>query len=114
MSGLFSLRGGAPPVVAVEIGAHHVSAAVLEARTGSPVVASHALEPLPPGALVPTLTGQNARDRAAVVGALGRVLDRVGRPRRIALVVPDPVARVSLVRFEQVPARAHDLEQLIR
>ena len=30
----------------------------------------------------------------------------IGRPRRIGLIVPDPVAKVSLVRFEQVPARA--------
>ena len=39
---------------------------------------------------------------------------QVGRPRRVGLVVPDPVAKVSLVRFEQVPARAHDLDQLVR
>ena len=56
-----------------------------------------------PGALVAGLTGENLRDRAAVAGALGRVLDKVGRPRRIGLIVPDPVAKVSLVRFEQVP-----------
>ena len=28
--------------------------------------------------------------------------------------MPDPVAKVSLVRFEQVPPRAQDLDQLIR
>ena len=42
------------------------------------------------------------------------MLEQVGRPRRIGLVVPDPVAKVSLVRFEQVPARAQDLDQLMR
>ena len=42
------------------------------------------------------------------------MLERVGRPRRIGLIVPDPIAKVSLVRFEKVPARAQDLDQLIR
>src|SRR5262249_30808764 len=34
--------------------------------------------------------------------------------RRVGLVVPDLIARVSLVRFEQVPSRTADLEQLVR
>jgi len=37
-----------------------------------------------------------------------------GRHRRCALVIPDTTARVTLLRFEQVPAQARDLEQLIR
>jgi hypothetical protein len=56
----------------------------------------------------------NAHDRAAVVGAVARVLEGVGSPRRIGLVLPDVIAKVSLVKFEHVPPRAHDLEQLIR
>ena len=36
------------------------------------------------------------------------------RPRRLALVLPDSVGKVSLVRFEKVPAKAVDLDQLIR
>jgi Tfp pilus assembly PilM family ATPase len=42
------------------------------------------------------------------------VLDTVGRPRRVGLIVPDVIAKVSLIRFEQVPARASDLDQLVR
>src|SRR5206468_12980242 len=37
-----------------------------------------------------------------------------GRPRRIGLVIPDLVAKGSLVRFEHVPPRAADLDQLVR
>src|SRR5439155_146032 len=48
-------------------------------------------------------------------GVLDRVFDRIGiHPRRIGLVVPDPIAKVSLVRFEKVPARTQDLDQLVR
>jgi Tfp pilus assembly PilM family ATPase len=109
-----SLKDSSGPSVAVEIAAHRVSAAGIEWRGGQPVIAAHAIEPLPEGALVPSLTSHNAHDRAAVVGALGRVFERVGRPRRVGLVVPDIVAKVSLVRFEKVPPRAQDLEQLVR
>jgi Tfp pilus assembly PilM family ATPase len=98
----------------VEIASGRVSAASLEWRGGQPVVAAHATEPLPDGALVPALTALNLRDRAAVLDVLGRVLERIGRPRRIGLVIPDVVAKVSLVRFEQVPKRAQDLDQLVR
>jgi Tfp pilus assembly PilM family ATPase len=114
MSIFSSLRESAAPAAAVEIASGRVSAASLEWRGGQPVVAAHATEPLPDGALVPVLTALNIRDRAAVLGVLGRVLERVGRPRRIGLVIPDVVAKVSLVRFEQVPKRAQDLDQLVR
>ena len=114
MSGMTSFRHSSGPGVAVELAAHQVSAASLEFRGGKPCIAAHATEPLPDGALVPSLTAHNAIDRAAIVAALGRVLERTGRPRRIGLVVPDLVAKVSLVRFEQVPSRAADLDQLVR
>ena len=42
------------------------------------------------------------------------MLDRIGRPRRLGVVVPDLVAKVSLIRFEKVPARAADFDQLVR
>jgi len=110
----FALDDAPAPGVAVEIGARRVAAAVLERRGGQPVIAAHAMEPLPEHALVPSLTAHNVHDRPVVAGVVGRVLERVGRPRRVGLVVPDPVAKVSLVRFDQVPSRAHDLDQLIR
>jgi len=109
-----SLHDAPAPGVAIEMTANRVSAAGLEIRGGRPVVATHATEALPEGALVPSLAAPNVRDPSAVGAALGRVLERVGRPRRVGLIVPDPVAKVSLVRFEQVPARSQDLDQLIR
>jgi len=114
MSLFSSLREGAAPPVAVEIAAGRVSAASLEWRGGHPVVALHATELLPRPALVPSLTAANTHDRASVMTALNRVLEKVGRPRRVSLVVPDAIAKVSLVRFEHVPARSADLDQLVR
>jgi Tfp pilus assembly PilM family ATPase len=110
----FGLSNVPPPEAAVEIGADRVAAAVVERRGGHAVVRAYAIEPLPDGAVVPSLTGSNIRDGDVVAAAVGRTLQYVGRPRRVGLIVPDPVAKISLVRFEQVPARAQDLAQLIR
>ena len=114
MSILASLRNSAAPAVAVELASGRASAASLEWRGGQPVVAAHASEPLPEGALVPSLTAANVHDRPAVLGVLSRLLEKMGRPRRIGLILPDVVARVSLVRFAQVPAKVQDLDQLVR
>lgn len=109
-----SLGGAPPPAAAVEVTADRVSAASLEFRGGRPVVAAHATEALPEGALVPSLTAPNTRDKPALVAAIGQVLERIGRPKRVGLIIPDPAAKVSLVRFAQVPARVQDLDQLVR
>jgi Tfp pilus assembly PilM family ATPase len=114
MSFLSTLRDSPAPAVAVEIASNRVSAASLEWRGGQPVVAAHATEPLPTGALVPALTVANTHDRPQVLDALARVLERVGRPRRVALILPDVIAKVSLVKFERVPSKAQELDQLIR
>ena len=114
MSVFSALHHAAPPGVAVEIGSAGVSAATIDWRGGRPVVSSHIAEALADGALVPSLTAANVHDRAAVMRILARVVDHVGRPRRVGLIVPDVVAKVSLVKFEKVPARTADLDQLVR
>jgi type IV pilus assembly protein PilM len=100
------------PSVAIDVGASRVVAVRLGA--GSPPAASYAVESLPAGAVVPGLMTPNIVDEGAVRQAVSRALDAIGRPRRLALVVPDAVAKVSLIRFEKVPTSGHDLEALIR
>jgi len=74
-----------------------------------------AVEPLPEGCLVPSLTSSNVVKPAEVVSALRAALERLGqRPKRVALVIPDAAAKVSLVRFKDVPSRAADLEGLVK
>src|SRR5712692_8449590 len=97
MNLLASLREASGPGVAVELTSRRVSAATIDLRGGKPVVAAHAEESLPDGALVPSLTTENIHDRGAIIGALDKVFERIGgRPRRLGLVVPDPIAKVSL------------------
>ena len=105
----------APPTVAVEIARHRVSAATVAGRDGALSVTAHAMEPLPSGAVVPSLNAVNVVDPKAVASALRRVFERMDiRPKRVALAVPDSVAKVSLLRFEKVPPRARDLDELVR
>jgi Tfp pilus assembly PilM family ATPase len=101
------------PTVALEIAARHVSALRLRAGT-PPSIDAHAVEPLAEGAVAPGLASSNILDPAAVSAALGRALARVGGTRHAALVVPDSVAKVTLVRFDQVPAKAADLDAMLR
>ena len=104
-----------PPTVAVEIARHRVSAATIAARDGALSVTAHAMEPLSPGAVLPALNEHNISDPKAVAAALGRVFERIGvKPKRVALAVPDGVAKVSLLRFEKVPTRPRDLEELVK
>lgn len=103
-----------PPSAALEIDGAHVSAAQIARHGDGYVLSAHGSEPLPPGVVTPALNAVNVHDAPALAAAIRVVLDRLApRPRRVALVLPDTVAKFSLLRFEKVPARAQDLDQLI-
>lgn len=103
------------PDVALGIETGRVSGVRLGGRAASPVIVAHAIATLPPETVTPALGTLNLTDPARVTGAVKHVLEALGgRPRRAALVVPDAAAKVSLVRFEKVPARVTDLEELVR
>jgi type IV pilus assembly protein PilM len=110
-----SFLSPALPTVAVEIARHRVSAATVAFRDSGFAVTAHAIEPLPTDAVVPSLNASNIVDPKAVASALRVVFERMGaRPKRVALAIPDSVAKVSLLRFEKVPQRTSDLDELIR
>jgi type IV pilus assembly protein PilM len=112
---LFSWLASAPPDAAIEIAPDSVSIAVLGSRGQEAVIQAYGSADLPAGAVVPALAAQNIVDRQAVAQALRAACDRAGhRPRRAALVIPDLAARVSILRFDQIPSRRDDLDQLIR
>ena len=115
MSIFASLLTGRPADAVVEIAGDAVSAASMAARGADPIVQGYALEPLPAGAVVPSLTGPNVVDRMVLIERLRTAIDRLTpRPRRVALLLPDIVGRVSLVRFDQLPPREDDVAQLVR
>jgi type IV pilus assembly protein PilM len=104
-----------PPSVAVEISSKHVAAVAVAAQGGGSVIAGYGAEALPAGAVEPQLNGVNVHDPAALAAGVRAALGKLSaRPRHIALVLPDTVAKVSLVRFDKVPQKVQDLDQLIR
>jgi type IV pilus assembly protein PilM len=114
-SGFASWFASPPPSVAVDVGAGRVTAVVLGTVDGAPAVTALATERLPDGLVAPSLTTPNLTDKAAVAAAVQRALKAVGASRgRVALVIPDGAAKVSVVRFESVPAKPEDLAQLVR
>ncbi|MBI4477992.1 MAG: hypothetical protein HY654_12515, partial [Acidobacteria bacterium] len=103
------------PTVAIEVSATTVSGVAASPRGSTWTITAHATETLPAGAITPALNASNVHDKGSACGAVQRVIAALGvRRPRVALVVPDPVAKVSLVRFDSVPARPDDLDQLVR
>jgi type IV pilus assembly protein PilM len=114
MSPLPSFLASPPPSVGVEIAADRVTAVSLTRQANSWIVGAYGNERLAPGVVTPALNALNVHDPRALSAALRSAFDKLGsRPRRVALVIPDTAAKVSLLRFEKVPAPA-DLDQLIR
>ena len=115
MSILASWLASPPLEAALEISPAAVSVAVLGGRSSNPVVQGYAVEPLPAGAVTPSLTSTNIANPEVVAQALSAACQSLGlKPKRVALVIPDVAAKVSLVRFDQTPSRRDDLSQLIR
>jgi type IV pilus assembly protein PilM len=110
-----SLFAPSPPTVAVELARRRVTVVEVGRGRTAPVV-GYASESLPEDAVTPALTGVNIADVQGVGATLRRALERAGirASSRAALIVPDSIARVSLLTMQQVPARAADVEQLIR
>jgi Tfp pilus assembly PilM family ATPase len=102
--------------VAIEIASRRVTVVSVERSDAGPVVSGQATEALPEGAVVPALAAGNLRLPDAVTEALARALDRagLGSARRAALVVPDSVARVSLLTLDDLPSRPDDLDRFMR
>jgi type IV pilus assembly protein PilM len=114
MSPLPSFLSSPPPSIGVEIASDRVTAVALARQGNGWIVGGYASERLPAGTLTPALNASNIHDARGVSAALRSVFEKLGtRPRRIALVIPDTAAKVSLLRFEKVPTAA-DLDQLIR
>lgn len=104
-----------PPAAALQIDGRRVTAVSVAEQGGSLVVSAYGSEPLPAGAVTPALNAVNVHDAAVLSATIKAAIDKLApRPRRLALVLPDAVGKVSLVRFDRIPAKAIDLDQLIR
>ena len=111
-SGLFA---SPPPPAAVEITSGRVTAVALAVNGATRTITGHSSEPLAAGVVTPALNAVNVHNVAALAAAVKTAVDRLApRPRRIALILPDTVAKVSLLRFDKLPGKASELDQLIK
>lgn len=100
------------PAAGIEIAADRVTGVALDGGGRVSVAVSR---PLPAGVVVPSANAANLVEPDAVRDVVRQVRQALpGAPRRVALVVPDSAAKVSLLRFDKVPARPADLDQLVR
>jgi len=114
MSPLPSFLTSPPPHVGVEIASDRVTAVSLERQGTGWIIGGHGTERIAPGVVTPALNGVNVHDSRALAAAVRSAFDKLGsRPRRVALVIPDTAAKLSLLRFDKVPPSAADLDQLI-
>lgn len=105
-----------PPVVAIEVRDTGLSAIRLAREGAHTVLGGAAAFELAPGVVQLSLTEQNVKDADTFRRTLSLLADRVGIAAggRVALVLPDPVARVAFVPAAELVARsrAELLEQL--
>jgi len=103
-----------PPPAAIEISSRRVNVVGLSTRGGSATITGQSTEPLAPGLVTPAMNAVNVHDVAALAAAIKAAVERMTpRPRRVALILPDTVVKVSMLRFEKLP-KAPELEQLVR
>lgn len=101
------------PPLAIEIAPERVSMIRLS-RKGS--VEGFAVEPLPPGAVVPSAIETNIADTPAVHAALQKICKKVNAVEEedAALLLPDPVIRVFVQHFEEFPRTRQQALPLLR
>ncbi|MGC2334033.1 MAG: hypothetical protein WA581_21455 [Candidatus Acidiferrales bacterium] len=101
-----------PPLV-VEIAPGHVAAARWGGGHGD--LEDVVVESLPAGCVMPSPVENNITQPDAVRGALRRVFSRIpARGAAIAVLVPDPVVRVFILPFENLPRRPDEALPLLR
>jgi type IV pilus assembly protein PilM len=100
------------PPLAVEIGADRL-AAIRWARDGS--VDDFAIEPLPPGAIVPSAVETNLVNAEAVRKALSNLCTRLhAKDEDAAMLLPDPAIRVFVQHFDEFPRSPQEALPMLR
>jgi len=107
----------ASPGLAIEIDPDRITGVRLhrDRKTGRQVVRKTASSAVPPGCIEPSLNRPNVVDPAPVGKALDEVLHALGPgEHRASLLLPDHVARVSILGFNVLPGTRRELLEMVR
>ena len=100
------------PPLAVEVATDRVAGARIS-RTGG--LDGFAVEPLPPGSIVPSAVETNLVNLIAVKSAFESVCTRLrAKNEDIAILVPDPVIRVFVQHFDEFPRSPQEAIPMLR
>jgi hypothetical protein len=104
------------PPAAVEIAPERITGVRVAREGGGRVtIRQIATSDLPQGAIEVSLVRPNIIDADVVGRALEEVLTAVApNEHRISLLLPDPVARVSLLSFSALPATRREMQEVVR
>jgi type IV pilus assembly protein PilM len=91
------------------------AANVVAARATANLLDVSVIRALPPGAVIPSLTGANIPGREAVKTTVQEALAAVaGRARDIITVLPDAACRLTLLDLDALPAKRDDADAVVR
>jgi type IV pilus assembly protein PilM len=99
--------------LACEISAGHVIAA--RASEDGQSIDVCTVRTLAPGSVSPGLTNVNVTNHEALATGLGDAMATVGSKQKdVILVIPDAACRVSLLDFDELPAKSQEAESVVR
>ena len=92
------------PQAAISIAGDSIAAVELSVAKGQLSLSVQQVKSLETGAVVPNMMSPNVADQKSVTTALKEVIGSYKRrPTRVSLVLPDIIAKVTLLSFETVP-----------
>jgi hypothetical protein len=104
------------PLVAIEVRTRSVGVVRMAREGGRTVLGAAAFLELPEGCVKLSMTQPNILEPETFKTTLRAVLERAGvlEGGRVALVLPDPVARVALVPAAEVKGNRSQMDELVR
>lgn len=105
----------ARPGLGIEFRTDEVVLARFGERGGKPELDLCLKAPVPFGVVEFSMLEPNVKESAALAAFLHKLLDQAGiRSRRVALTLPDTLARVSVVELPETPRNSKDASELLR
>jgi hypothetical protein len=110
------LRDPERPLVAIEVRTRSVGVVRMAREGGRTVLGAAAFLELPEGCVKLSMTQPNLVDPGTFKTTLRAVLERAGvlDGGKVALVLPDPVARVSLLPAAEIKGNRSQMDELVR
>ena len=105
-----------PPGLGLDLRPAEMSLVRIQSKRGKPEINLSASQPLPEGALAFRMLEPNILDRAALTHAVESLLLRSGASgaKRLALSLPDPLVRVSIVELQEAPRSSSETLDMLK